>query len=107
MPDLPIQIQIVVSSKEEAKAIALSVITKKLAISANFFNVNSIYNWEDVVEEAEETILFLKSYSSKYEQIEKEIKKIHCYENPEIFTYQLLDGNKDFLTMMEKIVLSE
>ncbi|MCK4561110.1 MAG: divalent-cation tolerance protein CutA [Calditrichia bacterium] len=87
-----------VSNQDEAKTIAHTLIEKSLAACCNIIPaVNSIYCWKGDVEEANESLMLIKTTQKKYEQLEKEIKMIHSYSVPEIIATKLETGSSAYI----------
>ena len=87
-----------VPNTEEAKSIARLLINKKLAACCNVIpGLISIYRWEGKLEEENEVLLFIKTSSKKYEQLEKEIKMIHSYSVPEIIATPVVNASQAYL----------
>jgi periplasmic divalent cation tolerance protein len=82
----------------EAKKIAHTLIEKKLAACCNIINkVQSIYVWQDNIEESEEYLLLIKTTQKNYDQLEKEIKMIHSYSVPEIIATKIESGSSAYI----------
>jgi len=87
-----------VANQDEAKAIARTLIEKKVAACCNIVpSINSIYCWKGEVEESEESLMLIKTTHKKYEQLEKEIKMIHSYSVPEIIATKLETGSSAYI----------
>ncbi len=93
-----ILIYITCQDQIEAKRIGHCLLEKRLCGCINIFStMHSIYFWppkSDVIEEADESVLIIKTIKSKYLEIEKEIHKIHHSDTPCIFSIQIdqVDG---------------
>ena len=83
---------------EEAGKIARELVSKRLAACVNILPaVRSIYRWKGVVEEAEETLLVIKSSRELFEEVRAEIEKLHSYEVPEVIAVPIVDGSEAYL----------
>lgn len=86
------------SSLEEARRIAKILVGEKLCACVNLIpSVSSIYQWEDVIQETSETVMLIKTPSSKAKLTVKRIKELHSYEVPEIILLEVKDGDSDYL----------
>ena len=85
----------------EAKKISRHLIEKKLVACANIFPINSIYSWENEIKQANEVVVLLKTNNS-YEKVETEIKKLHSYDTPAIYSWTVDKINKDYLNWVNK-----
>jgi len=89
---------ITASSSRQAEKIAAILISKRLAACVNIIKgVSSIFIWHSKQEKAGEILLVAKTKITKFNQIEKEVKKIHSYEVPEIIALPIVCGNKKYL----------
>ncbi len=86
------------SNVEEAKKIGRKLVEEKLAACINIFpNITSIYWWKGKIEEANETILIVKTKKELKDRVIKEVRKIHSYTLPCIVFFEIKDGLKEFL----------
>ena len=93
-----VQITTTAGSKEEAQKIADHLVSERLAACVQVAGpVTSTYRWEGSVETAEEFICFVKTRSTLAAEVEKMVKSLHSYENPEILTLPVLSGSADYL----------
>lgn len=89
------------SNEEEAKKIAEHLVSQNLIACANIFPINSIYKWKGQVEKAQEVAMILKTREELFEQVKKEIKKLHSYKLPAIIYWEI-GGDKSFLEWIGK-----
>jgi len=75
-------IYVTCKDKEEAQNIAKMLLGKNLIACANMWPVSSIYSWKGKVKEESEFVLFLKTLKEKFDEIKKEITRVHSYEIP-------------------------
>lgn len=85
-----------------ARKIISSLLKQKLVACANIFPVESSYWWQGKIANAKEYQLILKTKAQNFSKIEKEIKKLHNYEVPEIIAINSKQVGKDYLKWMEK-----
>ena len=64
------------------------------------FPIDSIYQWKGKVHREKEVAVLAKSVDKNISKIEKEIKKIHSYESPEILSIKIDQANKEYLTWL-------
>jgi periplasmic divalent cation tolerance protein len=83
---------------ETARRIAQQLVTEKLAACANIIPaVESIYRWQDKIENAQETIVFFKTTADRYPAFQGKLKSLHPYEVPEIICLRIADGLPEYL----------
>lgn len=67
------------ASDKEAKKIATTLLEKKLVVCTKRYPVSSIYRWKGKIESSKEVLLIMETTEEKFNEIEKEVKKIHSY----------------------------
>jgi len=101
MPNKVRAIVVLVTCKSslEARRIALALVRKRLAACGNLLGtpVASIYRWKGRVESARETLLILKTTRSRFRTLEKEIRRLHSYQVPEIIALPIISGSPKYL----------
>jgi periplasmic divalent cation tolerance protein len=75
-------VYVICKERREARAIAKSLIERKLIACANMFPIESMYRWEGKMEESKEIVLIAKTKEKNYETIKKEVSKVHSYQTP-------------------------
>ncbi|MDR0295602.1 MAG: divalent-cation tolerance protein CutA [Prevotellaceae bacterium] len=83
---------------EEAKPLIDNLLSKQLAACVQCFPIQSHYTWKGKVEHNDEVVLFIKTASSRYQEVEKEIKDYHPYETPEIVQIPITNGSQEYLS---------
>lgn len=89
-------------SAREARRIARALVEKRLAACGNMVEapVRSIYRWKGRVEGAKECLLVVKTSRKRFAALEREVKRLHSYEVPEIIALPILQGSSDYLTWL-------
>ncbi len=101
----PILVYVTTSGEEEAKTLSKILLSKKLIACSNVFpKMNSFYTWEGKSESSDESVLLLKSFESKYAEIEKTIEENHSYEVPCLITLPIASINEKYLEWMKSQV---
>ena len=96
---------ITVPNKKEAEQIAKKLLDKKLIACANVIsNVRSYFVWKNKVQNSKEIIICGKTTSKNQTKIIKAVKSIHSYSVPCIIFFDIKNGNKDFLKLIEQSV---
>ena len=84
-------------SEEEARHIAQSMVGKRLAACAQISGpIESHFWWNGKLDSAKEWQCRLKTCRSRYPALEKEIKKIHSYELPQIVAVDASEALPEF-----------
>lgn len=88
---------------EVAEKIAENLVKNKLAACVDIIKIEkSIYEWEGKLCKEPEYLLIVKIADKNYEEIEKEIKKLHPYKVPEIISVKVEKGSKEYLEWINK-----
>ncbi len=101
-------ILVIVSCEDSAQAerIGRELLKIKLAACIQIIpQISSFYLWppqKQHINMAEESILLIKSLENKWPQLEKEIQKLHTYENPEIIALPITHVSPNYLNWLQK-----
>lgn len=83
---------------ETARRISKQLVTENLAACANIIPaIESIYRWQDKIENAPETLVFFKTTAERYGALQDKLKSLHPYEVPEIICLRIADGLPEYL----------
>ena len=89
---------ITTSSYEEARKIADVLVSQRKAACVNIVpKVNSLFRWKGKIEDAEESLLVVKTRAKLFSDVVTTVKGIHSYEVPEIIALPVVGGNPDYL----------
>jgi periplasmic divalent cation tolerance protein len=98
-----ILVYITCATLDEAKSIARTAVTEKLAACANIFpQIYSIYGWKDQLCEDSEVVLILKTLESNYEKLAARVKELHSFECPCIIALDVKQVNNEYLDWTRK-----
>ena len=90
------------SSKAEAQKIGKALVESRLAACVNILDhMQSIYRWEEKVQEDEEVVLIAKTTDSLVSQLIDKAKSLHSYDCPCIVSLPVLDGYPPFLDWIQ------
>ncbi|MHC4820529.1 MAG: divalent-cation tolerance protein CutA [Planctomycetota bacterium] len=80
-----LRVVLVTAPSRRARSLARRLVDRRVAACANVVpGVKSIYRWKGKVEEAGESLLILKTTTSKVKQLEKAVVELHPYDVPEV-----------------------
>jgi periplasmic divalent cation tolerance protein len=90
----------------EGRKIARSVVSKRLAACVNVVlsPADSYYTWKGKLEVAREYLLVIKTTKENLANLEKEVKRLHSYDVPELIALPVAAGSKDYLKWLEDSV---
>jgi periplasmic divalent cation tolerance protein len=92
-------------TEAEAERIAGTLVGERLAACVNILPaIRSIYRWKEVVEDAREVLLFIKSTSNGFPALRDRITALHSYETPEIIALPVVTGTEKYLTWLAEQV---
>ncbi|NXY84857.1 CUTA protein, partial [Alcedo cyanopectus] len=92
-------------NEQIAKDIARAIMDKKLAACVNILPKSSaLYFWKGQVEESTEILLLVKTRTSKIGELSNYVRSIHPFENPEIISLPIDQGNPLYLKWIEESV---
>jgi periplasmic divalent cation tolerance protein len=81
-----------------ARLLARALVERRLAACVNMLPaVQSVYRWNDVVEEAVEVTLLIKTTTARYDELEQAIRALHPYELPEVIAVPVSAGLPAYL----------
>ena len=94
------------ASRKEAERLARAVVENKLAACVNVVAapVKSVYRWKGKIDTAEEFPLMIKTTRRKFSALEREIRRLHSYETPEIIAVPILEGSAAYLRWIAESV---
>ncbi|MFN7105865.1 MAG: divalent-cation tolerance protein CutA, partial [Pyrobaculum sp.] len=78
------------------------LLEKRLAACINMAPVSSMYWWEGKIEEAQETLLIVKTTVDKLDELTRETKAVHPYQVPEIVALPVVGGYREYLGWVER-----
>jgi len=93
-------------SLREARRIARRVVEGRLAACANIVSapVESVYRWKGKVERAHEFLLVMKTTAKRLRELEREVKRLHSYDVPDIIAVSIAAGSRDYLGWLAECV---
>jgi periplasmic divalent cation tolerance protein len=98
-----IQVFTTVEKREDADRIASAVVRERVAACAQIVGpIRSTYWWKGKVEEAGEWLCVMKTRKDLFSALEKEIKKIHPYDVPEIIALPIVAGSASYLEWLQE-----
>ncbi len=73
-----------IDSRDDARAIARSLVEQKLAACAQISTIESVYTWGGEVQQSPEYRLLVKTSEERYPDVEAAIRDLHTYDLPAI-----------------------
>ena len=78
-----------IDSEERARAMAESLVDRKLAACVQISAIDSVYEWQGAIQNDREYRLMAKTLASRYADIEAAIRQLHTYDLPAIYAIEL------------------
>jgi periplasmic divalent cation tolerance protein len=98
-----IQIQWSCGNIDEARKVCRYLVQERLIACANIVPwVESIFLWDNQMDTAQETKVYLKTRADNFDAIEAIIKSNTSYEVPEILRFDIAGGNKEYLEWLKE-----
>lgn len=88
------------ASEAEAKSIATTLLSAKLAACVSIMPIRSLYTWKDQIHDEAEWQLMIKTDLNQFAELEAKIKSIHSYDVPEIIALPIVHGSQLYLQWM-------
>ena len=86
------------ASVDEARAIARTLVGERLVACANIVErMQSVYWWQGEIEEADETVLLLKTAGRRVPQVVERVRGLHSHAVPCVVELPLARGNPAYL----------
>ena len=96
----PIIVTVSFPNREIGLEIAKQLIEKRLIACAQFSAIESLYRWQNQLENSQEVILHAKSIHTYWSVIQACVKELHPYEVPEIIAIPILEMEASYLSWM-------
>lgn len=77
------------TDEKEADMISDTLLSKKLVACAKKLPIESAFWWEGKIDTAEEVLVMLETIEEKFDAIEHEVKELHSYDTPMLFSIQV------------------
>ena len=103
-----IVVLVMCGSIREARRIGRALVDQRLVACANILEVpvRSIYRWEGKVESAREILAVLKTSRKRFTAVEREVRRLHSYDVPEIIALPILGGSEGYLRWISESVVA-
>ena len=103
-----VQVSTTTENRSDAETISNEVVKRRLAACAQVMGpIVSTYWWKDRLEKEEEWLCLIKTTEENYDRLERAIREIHPYEEPEIIAVPIVAGSQGYLEWLQKEVRRE
>ena len=99
-----LSLYITAPSFDVADAIGRTLVEERLAACVNILRgpIESYYRWNGKVEKARELLLLIKTTARKLSGLEREVKRLHSYDVPELIALPIVSGSKGYLDWLDE-----
>lgn len=95
-----------VGSEDDAQKVARSLVERRLVACVNVSGpVRSFYHWKGNLEDDSEHLLFMKTRTDRFPDLEIAIGEIHPYDVPELIGVPIEKGSAAYLGWVDENVL--
>ncbi len=94
-------------NREEARRLARGLVQERLAACVQMLDIESVYWWEDAIQQDPETLLLIKTLCSRFADVENYIRTHHPYEVPEILQIPTNAGATNYVEWLKEYVGSQ
>ena len=74
----------VTAPAETAPKLAADLVARRLVACVNLLAATSVYRWQGQVEQAQETLMMMKTRRSRFADLKEAVLELHPYDLPEI-----------------------
>jgi periplasmic divalent cation tolerance protein len=93
-----IVVLVTTGSTEEAETIGRALVEERLVACANIVpGIRSIYHWEGKIADDAEVLLVLKTWRSRFPDVEARVRSLHSYQVPEVIALDVVQGSGPYL----------
>ena len=86
---------------KSAKKLSKILLSKKLAACIHLQKIESLYIWQENIENAKEISVNIKTKLTNFSKIEKIIKENHPYKLPQVIAVEITKISPDYLSWIE------
>ena len=95
--DRPVLIYTTFPSQDDATRLGETLVAARLAACVNMFpGMRSIFQWNGVLEAAEEVAMIIKTREGLKERVLAETKRLHPYDVPALLVLPTEDGSPEY-----------
>lgn len=103
MPGIYSVILTTAGSSDEARSLGRGLVEAGLVVCAQLLPIDSVYSWQEKVEEDSEVLILLKARGDRYEAIESYLLEHHSYDTPELLQLDVERGSEAYLAWIDEV----
>jgi periplasmic divalent cation tolerance protein len=86
---------------DEARRLARGLLEQRLAACVNFVPIESMYWWDGVIQQEQETLMIIKTRAETFDALMDAVKRAHSYETPEVIGLPVAFGSPEYLRWID------
>ena len=96
------EVHITVPNRATASLLARALVDERLAACVNIMDgVQSVYRWQEKVEESDEVLCLVKTRPELLDALTERVTALHPYDVPEILAFEVADGSPTYLAWLD------
>ena len=100
-----LQVSTTTADHGSAMTIARALIEQGLAACVQISGpIESVYRWKGAVEASQEWACTAKTTRDAYPRVERRIRELHSYDEPEIIATAIITGSESYLKWVQEAV---
>jgi periplasmic divalent cation tolerance protein len=97
-----LQVSTTTADHSSATTIARALIEQRLAACVQISGpIESVFRWKGAVEASQEWVCTAKTTRDAYPRIERQIRELHSYDEPEIIATAIIAGSESYLVWLQ------
>ena len=98
-----VEVHITAPNREQAATMARALVNERLAACVNVVDgVQSVYRWQEKVEESAEVLCLVKTRPDLLDALTARVQALHPYDVPEILAFEVMDGSPTYLNWLQE-----
>lgn len=98
-----IEVHVTAANRDQATTLARALVDERLAACVNIVDgVQSVYRWQDKVEQSAEVLCLVKTRPDLLDALTARVQALHSYEVPEILAFEVMDGSPAYLAWLQE-----
>lgn len=95
--DRPCVLTTALGTEDEAESLAAALVEARLAACVQVMHVRSFYTWDGELKREPEWVLFAKTRTARFDDVQAFIRERHSYALPELLQLAVSGGSADYL----------
>ncbi len=90
-----------INCEKTANIITQTLLEEKLAACIQMIPITSHYRWKNKIQSSSEFLIQIKTKTSLFKDVKKQIELLHTYDIPEIIATEIMNANDNYLAWLE------